>query len=336
MASPPVREPAPRKTPRTLALLPDRLSGRPSFSLAPTIGASLFGPPHPSSDHCFPRAVIAPQPPLETVDSPSNYRFSTCDYTSRIVEHLHCRANTATRAPFSPELRGHLRFTTRAPPSPEFHLSPELRRPLSFAIIAPYSPELRRHLSFATRAPPSPEFHLSLELRRHPSFTTRHPLFLRSIFDRASSSPALRDQNSSGTEIRRHLSSPELCDQGSTFVRAPPFHLSSSSVFRDYFIRCLSPSRHCQRQGNVFSGHYHRPRRRRHHLLRPSGNYFSDFCSHAPMGLPLQTATSGEAPSSWPLPPTPASSHRQRRPAGTYFADSCSHRAGRSTPSVRY
>ena len=26
------------------------------------------------------------------------------------------------------------------------------------------------------------------------------------------------------------------------------------------------------------------------------------------MGLPLQTATSGEAPSSWPLPPTPASS----------------------------
>ena len=42
------------------------------------------------------------------------------------------------------------------------------------------------------------------------------------------------------------------------------------------------------------------------------------------MGLPLQTATSGEAPSSWPLPPTPESSHLQRRPAGTNFADSCS------------
>ena len=40
----------------------------------------------------------------------------------------------------------------------------------------------------------------------------------------------------------------------------------------------------------------------------------------APMGLPLQIATSGKAPSFWPFPPTPASLHRQRRPAGTYFA----------------
>ena len=54
------------------------------------------------------------------------------------------------------------------------------------------------------------------------------------------------------------------------------------------------------------------------------------------MGLPLQTATSGNAPSSWPLPPTPASWRRQRRPAGTYFYDTCSHRAGRPAPSVRY
>ena len=41
MTSPPVREPAPRKAPRTLALLLDRLSGHPSFSPAPTLGASV-------------------------------------------------------------------------------------------------------------------------------------------------------------------------------------------------------------------------------------------------------------------------------------------------------
>ena len=87
------------------------------------------------------------------------------------------RANTATRALSSPELRRHLSFATRVSPSPEFHLLPELRRHLSFATRAPSSPELRRHLSFATRGPRTPEFHLSPELRRHPSFKTRDPLF---------------------------------------------------------------------------------------------------------------------------------------------------------------
>ena len=176
-------------------LLLDRLSGRPSFSPAPTIGASLFGPPHPSSDYYSPGAVIAPQPPLETVDCPFDYGFSRPYLWLHFQNHRppHCRANTATRAPSSPEfrrhlsfatrtpsspeLRRHLSFATRAPPSPEFYLSPELRRHLSFATRAPSSPELRRHLSFATRAPRTPEFHLSPELRRHPSFKTRDPPF---------------------------------------------------------------------------------------------------------------------------------------------------------------
>ena len=60
-------------------------------------------------------------------------------------------------------------------------------------------------------------------------------LFLRRIFDRVSSSPALCDQNSSCTEIRRHLLSPEFRDQSSIF------HLSSTSVFCDFCIRCISP-----------------------------------------------------------------------------------------------
>ena len=153
--TPPVHQPAPRKVPRTLALLLDRLSGRPSFSPAPNIGAPFLGSPHPLSDHCFPRAIIAPQLPLETVDSRLLLFSPVPVATSNIVEPPHCRANIATRAPSSPELRRHLSFATRA---------------LS-------SPELRRHLSFATRAPPSPEFHLSPELRRHPSFTTRYPPF---------------------------------------------------------------------------------------------------------------------------------------------------------------
>ena len=133
----------------------------------------------------------------------------------------HCRANTATRAPSSPELRRHLRFATRAPPPPEFHLSPKLRRHLSFATRAPSSPELRRHLSFATRAPRSSEFLLSPEFRRHTSFKTGDPRFSELHLRQSSSSPALRKHSSSCTEIRRHL--PELRDQSSTFVRAPPF-----------------------------------------------------------------------------------------------------------------
>ena len=83
----------------------------------------------------------------------------------------------------------------RAPPAPEFHLSPELRHHLSFTTGAPSSPELRRHLSFATRAPRLPELHLAPELRR----------------TRDSSSPELQDQRStlfraaSSTELRRYL-----------------------------------------------------------------------------------------------------------------------------------
>ena len=164
--------PAPRKAPRTLALLLDRLSGYPSFSPAPTIGASLFDPPHPSSDHYFPGAVIAPQPALETVDCPSDYGFSRQYLSLHFQDHQpppHCSANTSTRAPSSPELCRYFRFATRAPRSPEFHLSPELRRHPSFKARDPPFSELHfrqssvvtcRHLSFATRAPPSSELHL--------------------------------------------------------------------------------------------------------------------------------------------------------------------------------
>ena len=135
---------------------------------------------------------------------------STCGYTFQDNRTPHCRANTATRAPSSPELRRHLSFATRTPSSPE----------------------LRRRLTFTTRAPPSPEFtfHQSFVVSstlHQISVVTRASrpeihLFQSSIFDRASSSPALRDHSSSCTEIRRHLSSPELRDQSSTFVRAPP------------------------------------------------------------------------------------------------------------------
>ena len=78
--------------------------------------------------------------------------------------------------------------------------------------------------------------------------------------------------------------------QSSTLTRAfltseshdqnPTIRLISNSIFRDYYIRCLCPSSHYQQHGILFSGHYHRPRRCHHHQLRPSGNYFTDFCSH--------------------------------------------------------
>ena len=50
--------------------------------------------------------------------------------------------------------------------------------------------------------------------------------------------------------------------QNSTFTRAfsspesresPTFHLSFISIFRDYYIRCISPSSHNQRQGTLHS-----------------------------------------------------------------------------------
>ena len=84
--------------------------------------------------------------------------------------------------------------------------------------------ELRRHLSFATRAPPPPEFHLLPELHRHPSFTTRDHIFQCSIFNRASSSPELRDQSSTFARVlpfTRASPSSELRDQRSTFFTAP-------------------------------------------------------------------------------------------------------------------
>ena len=135
------------------------------------------------------------------------------------------RSSTPPAAARTPrlELHCHLSFATKAPPSSEFHLSPELRRHLSFATRAPSSTELRRHLSLATRAHvhPSSTFHQSFVVTRASSPEIH--LFQSSIFDRASSSPALCDHSSSCPKIRRHLSSSELRDQSSTFVRAPPF-----------------------------------------------------------------------------------------------------------------
>ena len=55
---PPLRWSAPTKTPRTLTILLDRLSGRPMFSAAPTIVPSRLG-------QYFPRAVGAQPPPLK-------------------------------------------------------------------------------------------------------------------------------------------------------------------------------------------------------------------------------------------------------------------------------
>ena len=82
----------------------------------------------PNTDQCFPRAVITPQPPLETVDSLSDYGFlaSTCGYTSKIIERPPCRANTATRASSSPELRDQSFTFAGVPPFTRASSSPEL------------------------------------------------------------------------------------------------------------------------------------------------------------------------------------------------------------------
>ena len=257
--------------------------------------------------------------PVPVATLPKSSNTPTAGRTPR--PELRRHLSFATRAPSSPELRRHLSFATIVPPSPEFHLSPELRRHLSFATRAPSSPEFCHHLSFATRASPSPEFHLSPRLCRHPSFTTRDPPF---------SELHLRQRF---VVTCRHLSFAARAPPSSELHLSPELHLRLPRLLHSMSFPFKPPPTTMQ---PFFSGYYHRPRRRRHHLPRQSGNYFTDFCSHAPMGLPLQTATSGEAPSSRPLPPTPASSHSQRRPAGTYFADCCSNRAGRSAPSVRF
>ena len=140
----------------------------------------------------------------------------------------------------------------------------------------------------------------STELRRHLGFATR-------------ASPA--------PEIRRHLS-PELGDQSSTF------YLSSTSIFRDYFIPCSSSSSHYQRQDIIFPGHYHRLRRHRHHQLRPSWKYFPDFCSYRADGPTVSNRYQRQDALFLTTITNSGVMHHQRRPAGAYFANSCSHRAG--------
>ena len=223
--------------------------------------------------------IVFPEPPslhsrrwkLCTAILTAVFLVSICGYTSKIIEHPHRRANTATRAPSSPELRASSSLTG----------------------VLPF-----------TSASSSPELHDQ-----------------RSTFFRA---PCL-------TEIRRCLSSPEIFCSATRASPSSELNLSSELNFRlPRLLHSMSfPFKSLLTTRPPFSGQTHRPRRCRHHLLRQSWNYFTNFCSHAPMGLPLQTATTGEAPFSWPLPPTPASSHRQRRLAGTYFA-------GRSDPSIRY
>ena len=243
--------------------------------------------------------------PVATIPRSSNPPIAARTPRPELRRHL----SFATTATSSPELRRHLTFATRAAPSPEFHLAPELRRHLSFATRTPSSPELGRHLSFATRAPPSTEFHLSPELRRHSSFTTRYlpfsELHLRQSFVvTCASLPELLPARRFVVTCR-HLSFATRAPSSSELHLPPELHLRLPRQLHSmsFPFKSLSTTRQ-----SFFSGPYHRPRRRRHHLLRQSGNCFTDFCSHAPMGLPLQTATSGEAPSSWPLPPTPASS----------------------------
>ena len=91
--SPPVCFAAPRTAPRTLVLLLGRRLGRPSFPPVPDVGAFLLTLPHPSSDHCFSRAVIPLPPPLETVDHPSGYGFS------RQYLWLHLQDNRTAQLP---------------------------------------------------------------------------------------------------------------------------------------------------------------------------------------------------------------------------------------------
>ena len=157
------------------------------------------------------------------------FLVSTCGYTSKTIV-IRASSSFATRASSLPELRRHLSFATRAPPSPE----------------------LRRHLSFAIKAPPSPEFYLSPELRRHRSFTTRDPSFSeihlrQSLVVTGASRSELHLHGDSSPPVVTRASRSELhLRQSSTF------HLSFTSVFCDYFIRCLSHSSHYQRRGNLF------------------------------------------------------------------------------------
>ena len=129
-------------------LLLDRLSSRPSFSPAPTIGAYLLGLLYPSSDHCFPRAFIASA--VGNCESPFRLRFSRHYPVSRLSRPS--TPPTATRAPRSDHPR-HI-FTKALSPT-------ELCDQRSTFFRAPSSPELRRHLHFATKAPPAPD------IRRH-------------------------------------------------------------------------------------------------------------------------------------------------------------------------
>ena len=101
-----------------LALLLDQLSGRPSFSPTPIIDASVFDPRHSSSDHCFARAAIAPPPPLETVDSASDYDVSRLylwlhlqDHRSRPLPRDHHDQSFVVTFALRPELQLNGNFT---------------------------------------------------------------------------------------------------------------------------------------------------------------------------------------------------------------------------------
>ena len=116
--SPPVREPAQRKAPRTLALLLDRLSGCLSFSPAHTIGASVLALPHPSSDHCFSQSRYRSNAAAGNRGPPFILRFSSPVPVATLARSSN--PPTAARTP-RPRPRRHLSFSTTAPPSPELH-----------------------------------------------------------------------------------------------------------------------------------------------------------------------------------------------------------------------
>ena len=111
-----------------LALLLDRLSGRPSFSPAPTINASLL------ALLILRRTIIFPEPSslhrrrwkLWTALPTAVFLVSTCGYNSKVIEPPHCRANTVTRASSSPELRDQSSTFTGVPPFTRASSSPEL------------------------------------------------------------------------------------------------------------------------------------------------------------------------------------------------------------------
>ena len=131
------------------------------------------------------------------------FHTSTCAYTSKIFEPPHCRANHATRASSSPELRDQSSIITRASSPPEL---------CEQSSVFTRASRLELHLH---RSSTSARSSSSTELRDQIN------LFQSSIYTIASSSPALRDQTSSCTGDSSSIV--VTARHPSLATRAPPF-----------------------------------------------------------------------------------------------------------------